>query len=206
MNYRQIFRALCSLLISFSSLSLARDDLLENIKKDWSAAKLIRFDVLIAVESEVFNTVDSTSGNIVIAEDGRYRANIGDELFLFDGKCIWEVSFANLQATRQCLKEGERFENRLIFLKDINSYYRTASSIKGDGYLLVKNQGIGEALPDSINLYLDRKAGRISFLEYYDLNSEKNTVFLHDVKLQSEVEDKIFEYLPSDSIEVITLP
>lgn len=206
MNYRQIFRALGFLLISFSSLSLAGDDLLENIKKDWSAAKLIRFDVLIAVESEVFNTVDSTSGNIVIAEDGRYRANIGDELFLFDGKCIWEVSFANLQATCQCLKEGERFENRLIFLKDISSYYRTTSSIKGDGYLLVKNQGIGEALPDSINVYLDRKANRISLLEYYDLNSEKNTVFLHDVKLQSEVEDKIFEYLPSDSIEVITLP
>jgi len=206
MNYRQIFRALCFLLISFSSLSLAGDDLLENIKKDWSAAKLIRFDVLIAIQSEVFNTVDSTSGNIVIAEDGRYRANIGDELSLFDGKCIWEVSFANLQAICQCLKEGERFENRLIFLKDINSYYRTASSIKGDGYLLVKNQGIGEALPDSINLYLDRKAGRVSFLEYYDLNSEKNTVFLHDVKLQSVVEDVIFKYVPSDSIEVITLP
>ncbi|GEM_PF-1205296 len=182
------------------------EELLDKIKREWSAAKLISFDVTIAVESEVFNSVDSAPGNVVIAEDGRYRASIGDDLFLFDGQCIWEVSFANLQATCQCLKEGERFENRLVFLKDIDSYYRTASSVKGDGYLLVKNKGTGEALPDSINLYLDRKAGRISLLEYYDLNSEKNRVFLHDVKLQSEIGDEVFKYLPSDSIEVITLP
>jgi len=199
-----IYFALLFLLVIFGVVKA--ENRLDIITKEWSRARMIEFGVLITAESEIFNTVDSSRGKVIIADDGRYYAEIGEDLYLFDGQCIWEMSFENRQATKQCLKEGEKFENRLIFLKDLGNLYKARALVENEVYFLSKNEGSGASLPDSLRLYLSLEKRQISEIIYYDLNSERNHVYLNDVQIFQEIADSAFKFVPSDSIEIIVLP
>jgi outer membrane lipoprotein-sorting protein len=190
----------------FSLAAIAADDKFESIKKDFTSAKLIRFEVAMATVSKVFDDVDSARGEILIADDGRYNARLNDDIYLFDGRCIWEISGVNRQATKQCLKEGEKFENRLFFIKELDKYFSTSVIKKDRQYQLLRNAGSDNALPDSLTVYLNKSGSNITRLEYYDLNGDLNRVYILDREFSDTVSENDFRINLPDSIEVITLP
>jgi len=190
----------------FSLAVFAAGDKFESIKKEFTSAKLIRFEVATATVSKLFDDIDSARGEILIADDGRYNARLNDDIYLFDGRCIWEISGANRQATKQCLKEGEKFENRLFFIKELDKYFSTSIIKKDRQYQLRRNAGSDNALPDSLMVYINKSGSNISRLEYYDLNGDLNRVHILDREISSAISEDDFRINLPDSIEVITLP
>lgn len=183
-----------------------RNDLFEKIKNEFASAPMITLEVEIISHSKIFESADSSTGMISIANDGRYCARLDEDVYLFDGKCIWEVSAENRQATKQCLKEGEKFENRLFFLKDLDNYYN-AKAVKGDAqYLLILKKKRTSSLPDSLNVYLDSQYGAISKIDYHDLNGDLNEVIIKKQTILNGIDSSIFHIQLPDSTEVINLP
>ncbi|HDL04435.1 MAG TPA: hypothetical protein ENH25_09920 [candidate division Zixibacteria bacterium] len=177
---------------------------LDKLMSAYAEARMINFDVRISVVSEIFGSTDTTFGDITIADDGRYAAHIGNDSYIFDGKCIWEYSADNNQATKSCLKEGELFENELFFIKNLRKYYKVALEKEDTLFLLVKTNPESNQLPDSLNMIL--REGRISDMDYFDLNRDLNRVHIIHESLFDKVDPTVFKAEFPDSTEVISLP
>lgn len=205
MKYKSI-KALIIMLLPFiiTGLDDSLAGSLDSVVARYSDAKMVRLDVRIVAVSDVFGDTDTTAGKITIADDGRYAAYIGNDFYIFDGKCIWEYSQDNEQATRDCLKPGEVFENELVFIKNLKKYYKTAEEQKDTLFLLVKKDSVRNQLPDS--LYLTIQNSRLSNLRYYDLNRDKNLVYVLSDSVMDAVDPTAFNINLPDSTEVITLP
>ncbi|MBN2227833.1 MAG: hypothetical protein JW763_10775 [candidate division Zixibacteria bacterium] len=174
------------------------------LKTRFAAAAQITLDVLITVDSDMFGTVDSADGVIYIAADGRYYARIIDDVYLFDGKCIWEYSAENNQVTKDCLDDDEYFKSKLSFIKNLDRHYE-ASTLRPDSlYILRRLNDEDSSLPDSLNLSLaDKNLSRIS---YYDLNNDLNTVMIQSQQCDSVVTDSLYHITIPDSTEIIVVP
>ncbi len=197
---------LITVLWSPVGITAAPADLYEKIKNEFASAPMVILKVDLITSSKIFESSDTSSGTISIADDGRYCARLGNDTYLFDGKCIWEVSAENRQATKQCLKEGEKFENRLFFLKDLSNYYKPSAIKKDAQYLLILKRKHSSALPDSLNLHLDSGSSSISKIDYHDLNGDLNEVIIKKQSILKEIDKSAFLIKLPDSTEVINIP
>jgi outer membrane lipoprotein-sorting protein len=179
-------------------------DNFEKIKKQYKDAALVELDILIIIESKIFGDVDSADGNIILAADGRYLAEINNEIFLFDGKCLWDYSIENGQATRNCLEENETFESELSFIKNLDRYYITKMQKPDSIYRMISASDENESLPDSMTVHIRKSA--LYMIEYLDLNNDLNQVLINSVGFSDSVNNDIFKLALPDSVEIITLP
>lgn len=195
------------LIVLAVSLRAAEDpssDKFESVKKRYASAKMIDLGVDIIVVSDVFDDVDTSQGRILITDDGRYFAGLENDIYLFDGRCIWEYSAENNQATKKCLKENQGFESRLIFVKNLDQHYAT-SVVKADSvYHLSRLDDSDDSLPDSLTVYLGRNG--LSSVEYYDLNGDLNRVRVVYETVMDFISEEFFEINLPDSVEIISLP
>jgi outer membrane lipoprotein-sorting protein len=190
--------------VSLWAVGKTSSDKFEDLKKQYSSARMIDLGVDIIVVSEVFGDVDTSQGRILITDDGRYSAAIEDDIYLFDGECIWEYSAENNQATKRCLKDDEAFESRLIFVKNLDRFYAT-SAIKADSaYHLTRLDDSDDSLPDSLTVFLGRY-GLLS-VEYHDLNGDLNRVRVVYEAVMDVISEELFEIKLPDSVEIISLP
>ncbi|SYZ73263.1 exported hypothetical protein [Candidatus Zixiibacteriota bacterium] len=178
----------------------------DTIKSELASAREVKLKVAVAVTSKIFKDVDSSNGEIAIADDGRYFAQMGRDIYLFDGKCTWEISLEYRQATKRCLKDGEKFENRLVFIKNLDEYYEPHPIRKDLIYLLTRKDSDDSPMPDSLTIFLDKSADRIARLEYFDLNGDLNRVYILSERPNPAITDSLYHFNRPDSMEVITLP
>jgi len=179
------------------------DDFRQLVDK-FGLAKMVRFSVDIVVESSVFGQTDSTSGEIAVDQGGRYLAVFGDDRFLYDGKVIWEYVAENNQATRQVIGEEDTYKNPLAFLKNPEHYYRWQPVIADSIYMLHNRDREDDLLPDSMKVFLSD--GQLRLIEYLDINSDLNRVFISDISLTDTIPPGFFRVSLPDSIQIITLP
>ncbi len=181
-----------------------KGDRFQEIKAELDSAAMVSFDILITVKSEIFDEIDSTAGKISISRDGRYIARLNDDVYLFDGECVWEFSSENNQATKRCLGEGEEVENRLAFIKNLDDYYKTSVIKENSIYRLIKKDEDDGSLPDSMLICL--KESDLARIEYLDLNNDLNKVQILKETISDSLPQGVFNMNLPDSVEVITLP
>jgi len=182
------------------------DDKFRLIKNNINSAAIVQLDVLITVKSKVFNDTDSATGEILLADDGRYRLLLNDDIYLNDGEYNWEYSAENNQATKRAFKEGEILDNRLGFFKNIDSYYFTNVVKKDSEYYLSKIDDTDNALPDDMTIYLKKDKDEILKIEYYDLNDDLNCIYINSQNCLNSIKKNSFEISLPDSTEIISLP
>jgi len=179
-------------------------DAYAELKARFAGAAQVSLDVLITIRSDVFDTFDSTSGEIVVASDGRYYARLSNDAFVFDGRCLWEYSAENNQATKDCLGEDERFESEFSFIKNLDRYY-TAENVHPDSVYILRRRGDdNSSLPDSLTLYLT--SAKLSRISYYDLNKDLNIVAVRNQRCDTVVTDSRYHMHLPDSTEIIVMP
>jgi outer membrane lipoprotein-sorting protein len=186
--------------------SADENDKFDAIKKKIAEAALIKIDFLIEVESKIFEDTDSLYGSLAIASDGRYNAEINNDIYLYDGKVLWEYSAENNQATKKTLKDDEYFENRLIFLKELDRHFKSKVIIPDSTYQLFRMERADKALPDSMYLFIDGEAEAIALIEYFDLNEDLNLVHIENQVLSDSIDPDMFHINLPDSAEIISLP
>jgi len=202
-NIRNILLTGLVYLIGTNALALDKFDM---IKSKLDSAKIVQLDLIITVNSKVFNEIDTSYGKIYFSDDGCYIADINDDIYLYDGIYNWEYSAENNQATKQKLGQNEQTDNRLSFFKNINRYYKSAILQPDKKYRLIKLNGAGEALPDSLIIFLNKTGSAISRLEYFDLNGDLNKIIITDEKYSDQPDSDLFKINLPDSVEIIDLP
>ncbi|MCP4703954.1 MAG: hypothetical protein GY865_05035 [candidate division Zixibacteria bacterium] len=193
-------------LVCLTAINVNSEDKFNLIKNRINSSAVVQLDVLITIESKVFNDIDSAFGKIILAKDGRYQAVINNDIYLNDGKYNWEYSAENNQATKRVIKEEEVVDNRLAFFKDIDSYYNTKVIQQDLEYKLFKLDKTDDALPDAMKIILSHKKDHISKIEYYDLNDDLNCIYITEQFIFDKIENNLFEINLPDSTEIILLP
>ena len=177
---------------------------LDKLIDRYASAPMVDLDVRIVSTSEIFGGVDTLLADITIADDGRYAAYIGGDAYVFDGNCIYEYSAENNQAVKDCLGEGEIFENDLFFIKDLKKYYKIADERDDSLYLLIRLNHKKDQLPDTLHVAMEKS--RLNRIEYFDLNHDLNQVYFMSDTVYDAVDAKKFEVDFPDSTEIISMP
>jgi outer membrane lipoprotein-sorting protein len=176
----------------------------DRIKNKYASAGMIELEIKIFIKSEVFDDIDTTYGSVLIARDGRYLADIGDDIYLFDGRCSWEYSSENNQATKRCLKDDETWEHSFSFLRDLDRFYKSFDSTDDSLYRMMKVKKTESNLPDTLTVHLNDSG--LTSIEYFDLNGDLNQVFILGQAFSDTLDSTRFIFNLPDSAEVISLP
>ncbi len=172
----------------------------------FSDAVMIKMQLLIVTRSPIFGNIDTTVGDVKIAADDRYCARFNDDIYLYDGDCIWEYSAENNQVTKDCYDDGEVFENELTALKNLKEHYNLDCMIPDSLYRFYIKPNQNKSLPDSLVVTLDRIPGNLACISYNDLNGDINDIIMLDYEFLDEAITTDFQVNFPDSVEIITLP
>lgn len=180
-------------------------DRFETIKKDLAASKCTYFSFLSTIESSVFDQVDSAQGYAYIEDDGKYHVQVGSDEYIYDRHHLYTWSKANNQVTVETADDGGAGTDQVSFVTRLDEFFSTKPVKKGEEYRLIRKPGKSRNLPDTMLVYLDSAAPRISEIEYRDINGEINR--LHFTDQQTSLDCDSSRFLPNfpDSVEVIKL-
>ena len=180
-------------------VSLAEDHL-ERVKKSMSEAQCCEFKFLSIVESDVFNSADTTEGEAYIALDGRYSVEIGDDRYVYDREFLYSYSKEQNQVTIEPFDHGNAPVEEVTFIVRLDDYYRTHEVTRDREYRLVRIDSSAAGLPDSLVLYLKSGKAEIERLEFFDLNEDLNSIVFHSQEAKAECDaDKLYLDIPEDA-------
>ena len=167
---------LSGLVLAVSAAQSEETGKIETLMTRFSDSPMIKMNILIITRSPIFDNIDTTVGDVRIAADDRYYARFNDDIYLFDGHCVWEYSADNNQVTKDCYKKGEVYENELTALKDLKAHYDLECMIPDSLYRFKVKPDQNKNLPDSLIVTLDRRPGTLAYFSYNDLNGDVNDV------------------------------
>ncbi len=197
---------LCGLVLAVSGAQSEETDKIQPLMTRFSDSPMINMNILIITRSPIFGNIDTTVGDVKIAADDRYYARFNDDIYLFDGHCVWEYSADNNQVTKDCYKKGEVYENELTALKDLKAHYYLECMIPDSLYRFKVKPDQNKNLPDSLIVTLDRRPGTLAYFSYNDLNGDVNDVIMLNYEFYDKIDPADFDVKFPDSVEVITLP
>ncbi len=180
-------------------------DPLTEIKQGMRRAACCRFEFISALESEVFDSVDSTLGTALIARDGRYQIEIGSDVYTRTAEHLFSYSRVQNQVTEERLGAAARADEEIGFITRLDDFYHTNVISPGLTYLLLKHDSSAVGLPDSLTLYLAGDPPQLDRLEYLDINEEVNRVIFLSSEYLRECNDSALEPRFPDSVEIIKL-
>ena len=186
-------------------VSLLASDRFDTIKKDFAASNCTYFTFLSTIESSVFDQVDSAYGYAYIDNNGEYHVQIGTDEYIYNGQHLYTYSKANNQVTVETADNGGAGTDQVSFVTRLNEFYSTKPVKKGDEYRLIRKPGKSKNLPDTLLVYLDSTAPKISEIEYRDINGEINRLRFTDQKTSLDCDSSRFVPNFPDSVEVIKL-
>ena len=126
------------LICFFSGTSFSQADPLEALKKTMSEADCSRFEFISILESEIFDSVDSTLGSALIASDGRYRVTIGPDEYLRTAELLFSYSTENNQVTVERFELAGSTDESISFITRLDDYYEKSTSTGDNRYLLAR--------------------------------------------------------------------
>jgi len=184
---------------------VADPDQFEEIKKELAQAKCVRIKFLSIYHSEVFESVDTTYGDGVMANYGYYDINLGPDRYTYDGDYLWSYSSENQQVTKEKVNNQNDMAREMSFITRLDDYYKATTKKSGMIYFLTKINSESLMIPDSMTLYLKENSKQIDKIEYIDENKDLNQIIFKDISLINDCEKEIFIPSFSETVEIIKL-
>ncbi len=181
---------------------LADDDPLHLIMDEMAAADCCRFEFISILESEVFDTVDSTTGTAMIASDSRYRISLGPDVYLRTDELLYSYSGENEQVTVERVGGSSARDETIRFITQLDNYYRIQWVT--DKYMLNRKANSDSNLPKMILLTLN-DAGGLGRLFYIDDNGDTNWIVISESSFQPECDSAAFAPDFPETTELIKL-
>jgi len=188
-----------------AGLVFAESDDLDRVKKRMSEAGCCRFQFLAVVESDVFDSVDSTRGEAFIARDGRYAIALGADVYAFDGEFLFAYSQPNNQVTVEKVDPAVAPAEHISFITRLDQFYLGARLKESSEYALKRIDSAATGLPDSLTLKVQRNGEGIEWLEYFDINSDRNRIVFERQDFLEGCPPERFHPAFPDSVEYIKL-
>ena len=180
-------------------------DVFENIKTELAGAEFCRMEFLSILESEVFESVDTTKGHAYLSVDGRYVVKIGPDMYLYDNENLYSYSEIQNQVTVERLAPSQARRDDVSFVTRLDDYYDTFPVTPDAEYRLIKTVKEAEGIPDSLRLFVNNESNQLDRIEFFDLNEDINRIIFLDVTVSNVCDTAMFIPHFPDSVETIKL-
>lgn len=200
-----MFRFLVILIIPIAFYAQSADDIIDKVQK-----KFDQTDNLKAQFSQTIYYNQSTEsihfeGDFYYKKENSFRITLPNREIISDGKSVWNY---DEKATKVVISEAE-FDEASFSLKEIIYSYPE----KCDLSLVENNSGkyYIKAIPKTSELnfkevYLTiNDKYLLSKVEIVDFNNMRFTFELFSIKLNQNISDELFQFLPTKEVEIIDL-
>lgn len=191
------------LFVLFSFMAAATD--FNEVKSNLSNSNCTHFEFLSTIDSKVFDAVDSAFGLAYIAKDGRYKIEVGPDLYLFDGDTVYTYFWENNQVIMEKPDSSNLVADEISFVVKLDEWYDSKSLKKKNSYRLVRKKGIVGDIPDSMVIKVNDKKSVIESIEYFDINGDLNRIEIIKQVSDSTCDNLRFQPEFPDSVEKVRL-
>ena len=192
------------LLLAQSNLVRPQSDALEAVKSKFSDGNCTYFEFANIIESKIFGVIDTIHGSAYIAKDGRYKIEIGSDVFLYDGSLLYTYFLETNQLIIEKPDSGKLVSDEISFVIKLDEWYDSKANSK-NSYALTKREGVEGDIPDSLELITNFVDSTIAEIWYFDINEDINRVKFLKQKIDSICSVKRFEPDFPDSVEKVKL-
>src|SRR5574341_1450165 len=191
------------LFVPFSFMASAND--FNEVKSNLSNSNCTRFEFLSTIDSKVFDAVDSAFGQAYIAKDGRYKIEVGADLYLFDGDTVYTYFWENNQVIMEKPDSSDLVADEISFVVKLDEWYDSKSLKEKNSYRWVRKKGIVGDIPDSMVIKVNDKKSVIESIEYLDINGDLNRIEIIKQVSDSTCDKLRFQPEFPDSVEKVRL-
>lgn len=178
-------------------------DSFDDIKKELSKEGCWHFLFVDVVESDIFNSVDSTDGEAYLSSNGSYYIKTNEDFYIYDLINYYSYSPESNQLVIE--KNLNNEEDEISFITNLDKYYKTVILDAEKSYSLYKKENVTGDIPDSLVVIIDSKEKKLKRIEYYDINEELNKlIFIEQNYIDSCLNDHFIPKVP-DSTERVKL-
>ena len=124
----------------------------------------MHYQFISVIESDIFETVDSTYGEAHIAKNGQYNISIGDETYVYDLKHYFTFVASNNQLIIE--KSDGSSNDDILFITKLDEFYKSYILHPDSVYRLVKKEKVIGDFPDSLIVKADKKNQEIQEISY----------------------------------------
>jgi outer membrane lipoprotein carrier protein len=158
-----------------------------------------------------FSNIEQTySGTIAIKKPKKMRLESENETVVTDGVTVWLYSSVNNQVIIDHYKENQNSISPENFMLNLpNDYYATLIGVeKSKDKSLVTLKLVPKddrSFVKSVKITIDEGTWNVRTIVILDVNDTETTYTLKDLKLNTNVHDKDFVYVPPAGVEVVDL-
>ena len=192
------------LLLAQSNPVQTESDALEAVKSKFSNGDCTYFEFATIIESQIFGVIDTIYGSAYIAKDGRYKIEIGSDVFLYDGSFLYTFFLETNQLIIEKPDSGKLVSDEISFVIKLDKWYDSKANSM-NSYALKKKKGVEGDIPDSLELITNVVDSTIVEIRYIDVNEDINRVEFLKQQTDSSCSDKRFEPAFPDSVEKVKL-
>lgn len=192
------------LLLVLISLAIPASSSLEAIKSKFSRSDCTYFEFANIIESDIFGIIDTVRASAYIARDGRYKIEIGRDVYLYDGTRLYTYFWETNQVIIEKPDSGALISDEISFVMKLDEWY-DSKAINKSSYSLTKKEGIAGDIPDSLDLTTNNKDSTIMEIRYIDINGDINRIEFLKQRSDSVCIHERFEPAFPDSVEKVKL-
>lgn len=177
----------------------------DQTKKKLTASNCIYFEFLNTIDSKVFDVIDSAYCIAYIANDGRFRVEVGPDYYVYDGDTMYSYFWENNQVIIENPDPSDPIAAEISFVMKLDEWYDSKSMKEKNAYKLTKKKDLGGDIPDSMVIRIDDKSADIKTIEYHDINGDLNRIQIIEQVIDSTCNSSRFVPDIPDSTEKIRL-
>ena len=163
------------------------------------------FSFVSIIGSKLFDEIDSSFGKAYIAKDGRYKIEIGPDIYLFDGDTLYTYFFDNNQVIIEKPDSGNVVADEISFVVKLDEWYDSQALKQKNCFKLVKKENVSGDIPDSMTITLNGRNSTIEMIEYFDINKDLNRIKIIKQQGDSTCERSHFRPVFPDSVEKVRI-
>ncbi|MBL7075581.1 outer membrane lipoprotein carrier protein LolA [candidate division KSB1 bacterium] len=195
---------------SIAGFGITGEDVINKVQYRFKKLKTFQADFKQVFEWKLAGETQILTGKIYLKKDDKFRLETEDQIFVSDGKLIWQYSYLTDQVIVEEIKKtpDSLLPRDLIFEYPkrfgVESCQRLREG-KKRYFLLEMSPLKAEGFIENLKVWVDEKEYITRRIEFVDINENKTVYQLDNVILNSKIDDYLFKFHPPEGAELIDL-
>ena len=140
--------AACLVAVVLGVPSVAKEDALATITRLFLTSPCVRIEFQEAVHSQVFKEIQTVRGLLVFDSAGRYKIELGDDVYLRNDSAFFSFSTSANQVIIEKIGE-ESSTASVIWIRHLDDYFESTILAPDKRYRLTAKPEVSADVPDS---------------------------------------------------------
>ncbi len=189
---------------------LSAKEIIKKVKKKYGEMTSLQADFEQVFFWELAGDTQTVSGKIYLKQGNNYRIDTDNQSIVTDGTTVWTYSKSNDQVIIDLVSDSEEnpLPKDLLFRYSEDYEARLVGEEKLDGrkvHVIDMDPKDEDGLVLSMRIWVDASDWLTRKIEQVDINENRNTYLVRNVRQDAELTADLFQFVPGDATEIVDL-